>query len=231
MSRKDITKLQSSANSKIKTTDIPSKKRVLIEWPKFDPMDSKVFTRRDIYTLWTWIPSQLHVSNLRKIFTSSEHGFSLNSFIENVQKKGPVIIGIRTVPISETKAKKSIQRKSSSRDPPKKDPSHITESSKASAAISGNYSDTDTNPPESRLSRRKSFKKIHSKKNLLSDDVFGIFISDDMICNGKPIVDRLLFLFQKLSSGELVQYKWIEDAKDNEVMYLASNRYIAFSGR
>lgn len=62
------------------------------------------------------------------------------------------------------------------------------------------------------------------------ENVFGTFISDSIVCNGKPVVDRLAFVFSFPVHGSPSNYNWIEDEEDNDVFYTCSKNYFAMSG-
>eukprot|EP00475_Leptophrys_vorax_P014469 TRINITY_DN20797_c0_g1_i1.p1 TRINITY_DN20797_c0_g1~~TRINITY_DN20797_c0_g1_i1.p1 ORF type:complete len:680 (+),score=154.86 TRINITY_DN20797_c0_g1_i1:273-2312(+) len=207
MSRKDIVKLQGSVNSNILNLDViisqPSKLARLIEYPKFNSADSEILTKRDVYTMWHWMPANLRSMNLKKLYSTSEQGYHLPRLYKEVQKKGPLVFVLKTTPYSFTAHKSQLF------EPQSDKAKFLGRSKKVIPQRSGSLSTV----------RRKDVI-----------EVFGFFVSDDLICNGHAVVDRLLFLFQKLDDGEMAQYTWQEDAKDNDVMYVGNEKYLAVSG-
>jgi len=208
MSRKDIVKLQGSVNSKILSIEIPqttTRQQRLINYPRFNATDSEILSKRDVYTLWHWMPAHLRYMNLKRLFSTSNDGYHMAHLLKQIKNSGPCFFVLKTTPISFTAHK-----------------SQIFEPLSAKEKFRGNQ------PKAAARTRRSGSISTMRRKDVV--EVFGFFVSDELVCNGHAVVDRLLFLFQKLDDGDLTQFTWHEDAKDNDVMYVGTDKYLSITG-
>ncbi|KAK7080849.1 hypothetical protein SK128_025690 [Halocaridina rubra] len=57
---------------------------------------SMIFNKQELLTLWSWLPARMTMHQPTLIYTTEEHGCSLTTFFQRVEKHEPTLLCIRT---------------------------------------------------------------------------------------------------------------------------------------
>lgn len=91
--------LIASSSRHKRSSSCTDSRMIALAWPDFDSSESKIFTRKDIFTLWSWIPPNFHAESsgkLVKIFSTTDDGYSFKSIASKLRNKGPFICVVQS---------------------------------------------------------------------------------------------------------------------------------------